>query len=95
MKSWFPQNPIKSRPQNRRVRLQLLPHRIIDPRLLVNRSSILFTAKEGHTMQLQFIGSDETKTHLADLLRRVRDGQSFTITQRGEAVDDLLPAGSK
>ena len=49
---------------------------------------------EGHTMQLQSIGSYETKTHLADLLRRVRDGQGFTITQRGEPVADLLPAGT-
>ena len=47
-----------------------------------------------HSVQLQSIGSYETKTHLADLLRRVRDGQGFTITQRGEPVADLLPAGS-
>ncbi|MBH2019617.1 MAG: type II toxin-antitoxin system prevent-host-death family antitoxin [Burkholderiales bacterium] len=45
-------------------------------------------------MQLQTIGSYETKTHLADLLRRVRDGQGFTITQRGEPVADLVPAGA-
>ena len=45
-------------------------------------------------MQLQSIGSYETKTHLADLLRRVREGQGFTITQRGEPVADLLPAGA-
>jgi prevent-host-death family protein len=45
-------------------------------------------------MQLQSIGSYETKTHLADLLRRVRDGQGFTITHRGEPVADLLPAGT-
>ncbi len=45
-------------------------------------------------MQLLPIGSYETKTHLADLLRRVRGGQGFTITQRGEPVADLLPAGS-
>lgn len=42
---------------------------------------------------LQTIGSYETKTHLADLLRRVRAGQGFCITQRGEPVADLLPAG--
>lgn len=46
-------------------------------------------------MQLQTIGSYETKTHLADLLRRVREGQGFTITQRGEPVADLLPAGTR
>ena len=37
-------------------------------------------------MQLQAIGSYETKTHLADLLRRVRDGQGFTITPRDEPL---------
>ena len=45
-------------------------------------------------MQLQSIGAYETKTHLADLLRRVRAGQGFTITQRGEPVADLVPAGT-
>ena len=43
---------------------------------------------------LQTIGTYETKTHLADLLRQVHAGQGFTITQRGELVADLLPAGS-
>ena len=42
---------------------------------------------------LQAIGTYETKTHLADLLRQVRAGQGFTITQRGEPVADLLPTG--
>ncbi len=46
-------------------------------------------------MQLQPIGSREAKKHLADLLRRVRVGQGFTITQRGEPVADLVPAGSR
>ena len=45
-------------------------------------------------MQLQPVGSYETKTHLADLMRRVQGGQGFTITQRGVPVADLLPAGS-
>lgn len=44
--------------------------------------------------QLQAIGTYETKTHLADVLRRVRLGEGFTITQRGEPVADLVPAGS-
>jgi prevent-host-death family protein len=44
--------------------------------------------------QLLSIGAYETKTHLADLLRQVRAGQGFTITQRGEPVADLLPAGA-
>lgn len=44
--------------------------------------------------QLLSIGAYETKTHLANLLRQVRGGQGFTITQRGEPVADLLPAGT-
>lgn len=44
--------------------------------------------------RLQTIGTYETKTHLADLLRQVRAGQGFTITQRGDPVADLLPTGS-
>jgi prevent-host-death family protein len=41
------------------------------------------------------IGAYKTKTHLADLLRQVRAGQGFTITQRGEPVADLLPVVTK
>jgi prevent-host-death family protein len=54
----------------------------------------LVTLKEDVMSQLLTIGAYETKTHLADLLRQVRNGQGFTITQRGEPVADLLPAGS-
>lgn len=43
---------------------------------------------------LQTIGSYETKTHLADVLRRVRAGEGFIITQRGEPIAELVPAGS-
>lgn len=45
-------------------------------------------------MKLQSVGAYQTKTHLADLLRRVQMGQGFTITQRGAPVADLLPAGA-
>ena len=51
------------------------------------------TATETVPMQLQTITSHEAKTQLANLLRRVRGGQGFTITQRGEPVADLVPAG--
>lgn len=43
---------------------------------------------------LQTVGTYEAKTHLADLLRQVRAGQGFTITQRGDPVADLIPAGT-
>ena len=38
------------------------------------------------------IGSYEAKTKLPELLRQVRTGKSFTITNRGEAIADLVPS---
>lgn len=38
------------------------------------------------------IGSYEAKTQLPKLLRQVKAGKSFTITNRGEAVADLVPS---
>ncbi len=37
------------------------------------------------------IGSYEAKTKLPELLREVKKGKSFTITNRGKAVADLVP----
>ncbi len=42
------------------------------------------------------IGAYEAKTKLPELLRRVKKGGGFTITNRGQAVADLVPsAGTK
>lgn len=42
------------------------------------------------------VGSYEAKTRLPELLRQVKSGRSFTITNRGEAIADLVPsAGAK
>jgi prevent-host-death family protein len=38
------------------------------------------------------IGSYEAKTKLPELLRQVRKGKSFTITNRGEPIADLVPS---
>ena len=38
------------------------------------------------------VGSYEAKTKLPELLRQVKNGKSFTITNRGEAVADLVPS---
>jgi len=38
------------------------------------------------------IGAYEAKTRLPELLREVRAGRRFTITNRGEAVADLVPS---
>lgn len=38
------------------------------------------------------IGSYEAKTKLPELLRGVQVGNRYTITLRGEAVADLIPA---
>ena len=37
------------------------------------------------------IGSYEAKTKLPELLRQVKTGKSFTMTNRGEAIADLVP----
>lgn len=39
------------------------------------------------------IGAYEAKTRLPEYLRKVREGNAFRITQRGEPVADLVPAG--
>lgn len=38
------------------------------------------------------VGLYETKTKLAELLGQVKSGKSFTITNRGEAIADLVPS---
>jgi antitoxin (DNA-binding transcriptional repressor) of toxin-antitoxin stability system len=40
------------------------------------------------------IGAYESKTRLPELLREVRAGRRFTITNRGQAVADLVPSAS-
>lgn len=41
---------------------------------------------------LEEIGSYDAKTKLPEILRRVQQGESFTITKRGKAVADLVPS---
>lgn len=38
------------------------------------------------------IGSYEAKTKLPEILRRVEKGESFTITNRGKPIADLIPS---
>lgn len=38
------------------------------------------------------IGAYEAKTRLPELLREVRAGRRFTITNRGQAIADLVPS---
>ncbi|MCC2666085.1 MAG: prevent-host-death protein [Gammaproteobacteria bacterium] len=40
------------------------------------------------------IGSYEAKTKLPELLRGVQLGHRYTITLRGEAIADLIPANA-
>jgi prevent-host-death family protein len=40
------------------------------------------------------IGAYEAKTKLPELLRQVKAGKQFTITNRGEAIADLVPSES-
>ncbi len=41
---------------------------------------------------MEQIGTHEAKTRLSELLAKVRKGQEFLITNRGEPVAKLLPA---
>ena len=43
---------------------------------------------------LEKIGSFDAKTKLPEILRRVAAGESFTITNRGKPVADVLPSRS-
>jgi prevent-host-death family protein len=38
------------------------------------------------------VGAFEAKTHLPELLRRVEEGESITITKHGKPVAQLIPA---
>lgn len=44
-------------------------------------------------MQKNEVGIRELKTHLSALLRRVRDGESLTVTDRGTLIARIVPAG--
>jgi prevent-host-death family protein len=44
---------------------------------------------------LTVIGSYDAKTKLPEILRRVQNGETFTITNRGKAVADIVPSQSK
>jgi len=41
------------------------------------------------------IGSYDAKTRLSEILRRVKAGECFTITQHGKPVADLVPSRSE
>jgi prevent-host-death family protein len=43
---------------------------------------------------LEEVGSYEAKTKLPEILRRVEAGESFTITNRGKPIADLVPSRS-
>jgi prevent-host-death family protein len=40
------------------------------------------------------VGAYDAKTRLPELLRQVKAGKRFTITNRGEAIADLVPSGA-
>ena len=42
--------------------------------------------------KVEEIGSYDAKTKLPEILRRVEAGESFTITNRGKPVADLIPS---
>lgn len=49
--------------------------------------------KNPHTTHVE-IGAYEAKTRLPELLRQVSAGRRFTITNRGQAIADLVPSAA-
>ena len=43
---------------------------------------------------LNEVGAYEAKKHLPAMLRKVREGATYLITQRGEPVAELVPVGT-
>lgn len=43
-------------------------------------------------LMLEEIGSYDAKTKLPEILRRVAQGEAFTITNRGKPIADLIPS---
>jgi prevent-host-death family protein len=41
------------------------------------------------------IGAFDAKTRLSEILRKVDQGERFTITRRGRAVADIVPSQTK
>jgi prevent-host-death family protein len=41
------------------------------------------------------IGAYEAKTRLSELLEKVREGKSFTITRHGHPIAELRPVGQR
>jgi len=44
---------------------------------------------------METIGAYDAKTHLPDLLKRVAQGEHFTITRHGQPVARLLPMSER
>lgn len=41
------------------------------------------------------IGAYDAKTRLSELLEKVREGESFTITRHGQPIAELRPVGAR
>src|SRR3989338_6600544 len=74
----------------RHLRKCFQPESLILSRLVYILVYVKF-ALQGKSMKIE-IGSYEAKTKLPELLRQVKTGKSFTITNRGEAIADLVPS---
>lgn len=43
----------------------------------------------------KLVSTNEAKTRLSKLLREVKAGSTFTITNKGEAIADLVPSSRR
>ena len=55
---------------------------------------LYYSLFELDAIMLEEIGSYDAKTKLPEILRSVQKGQSFTITNHGKPVADIIPSRS-
>ncbi len=52
---------------------------------------VMFTCRHNDHMERTVVGARELKTRLGTYLRRVREGRTLLVTDRGEPVAELRP----
>jgi prevent-host-death family protein len=67
-------------------------HNELDSHIDANRPGYQTSLINLEASMLEKIGSYDAKTKLPEILRRVEAGESFTITNRGKPVADIVPS---
>ena len=60
-----------------------------------NKKNVAINHQKGEAMKQTTAGIRELKNHLSAYLRKVKAGETITITDRGTPVGRIVPAGEK